>query len=140
MTPHELLLRQLVRAREDCLERRAAAQFASGSRVRAQASESELADITESIQALCASTGLPLPDGIAPLPAWKATGVEIAQRVLASYLKLLAVRRRVRDAAARAGDLASAMRMELAIREHEDAVRKHCERARLPLPAELSGS
>lgn len=140
MTPHESLLRQLVRAREDCLERRASVEFVSGPRVRVSAIDSELAELVESIQALCASTGLALPEGVPPMAAWQANGVEIAKRVLASYLKLLEVRRRVRDAAARAGDLASVMRMELAIRDHEDAIRKHCERARLPLPPEIAGS
>ena len=40
-------------------------------------------------------------------------------------------------AAALAGDVATALRMNLAFQADAEAIRKHCERARLPLPPEL---
>jgi len=137
-SPDELLLEDLVRARDACIEKRRSAQEQGALRARVHALDSELADIVEGIQRWCAQHNVALPEGVPPLRPARASGLVIAVRILDSYVRLFQGRMQVLDAAVRAGDREGARQHALAILDHENAIRKHCERAKLPLPRGLS--
>jgi hypothetical protein len=137
LTTDELLLQAMVRASDACIGKRHAAHRHGGPSTRLHAIDSELADILDSIQLLCERTGLPLPDGVPPVSSARATGAAVAKRILERYVSLLRMRKSMWSAAARAGDVATALRMDLAFQADAEAIRKHCERAKLPLPSEL---
>jgi hypothetical protein len=133
-----LLLQQLVRARDACLSKARTAPEDGTLRAGLSVFDAEHAELVESIQFHCAHTGLPLPEGVPPLTIAAVTSPETAQRILESDVRLLELRRLMLATAEATGDAETALRMASAIRHHEEAVRKHCERAQLPLPPELS--
>ena len=138
MKPDEALLQELLRTRDECLERISAASRAGVTRARVHAIENELTDTIESIQTLCVRRGLPLPEGIPPMRPWEVDGIARAQRILSRQLRLLNLRHKVLDAAVKTGNRAGAYHMRQAIRADRQAIRKHCEAAKLPLPPEVS--
>jgi hypothetical protein len=105
-----------MRARDACLERRTAAERAGAMRVRLHALDSELASLVEEAQRHCAASGLPLPAGVPPMSAARASGFAVARTILDRYLGLLGSRRSVREAALRAGDRATAQALDFASR------------------------
>jgi len=138
VTPDELLLEGLLRARAVCFQKRRSAEIAGALRARIHAIDGELADIVESIQTVCLRSGIARPDGVPPIKPSRTTAFEVALRILGRYLKLLESRRAVLLAAARAGDVETATRMQAAVLDSEETIRKHCERAKLRLPPELT--
>ena len=137
VNPDELLLRELLHLRAACLEKRRVAVAKRAIRARVHAIDTELDTLQESIHLHCTSFGLPLPEGTSPTSQARADGREVAERILQRYVSLLRMRTVTWVAASRAGDVATALKMDLAYQADAEAIRKHCECARLPLPSEL---
>jgi len=126
------------RARDACVEKQRVAREHGGMRVHLYAIESELAGIVEGIQRLCVQASLELPEGV-PLPRpSQVDAVTTAARILESYVVLLRSRIKVLEAAIRACDEETARQQALAILDTEEAIRKHCERAKLSLATGIS--
>ena len=140
MTADEALLQELVRARDDCIERLNAATRSHALRARSHAVETELADVVELIQALCARTGLPLPEGPPEGHPCEIDAASPAQRELDLLVRLLRARRRAYDYTAHVGDRALLFRLREAMTSDREMIRKHCEQAKLPLPPEFAPS
>jgi hypothetical protein len=138
MDPHEAHLEELVRALEACRVRRRVAERLGLNAVRLRAIELEGSDLAEAIQYHCSPTDFPLPEGVQPLSPPRATALAIARRILERYLTLLQLRRSVLHAALRAGDESRVAELVRALRADEAAIRKHCQRAHLAVPPELT--
>ncbi|HEU4430552.1 MAG TPA: hypothetical protein VFT98_17450 [Myxococcota bacterium] len=120
-----------------CSKNAARPSWKGVARVRLHALDGELAEITASIQLLCARVGLEPPADVQPLPPARGAGLAISERLLDRHLAALRTHRTLHNAALDAGDDERAQSASLAIRADEATIREHCERSKLPLPPEL---
>ena len=137
MDADEARLQELLRARDQLIERRRTAENVGAPRVRLHAFDCELADTVGTIQGLCARAGLDLPPSVPPLKQSRVQSLAIAQAILERHLALLRSHRVVHEAAMRAGHEDSAKALARMIQFDEATIRKQCERAGLPIPNEV---
>ena len=104
--------------------------------LRLDAIDLEINEVEEAIRVHCVAMGRAIPRFIGEHSRARRTFLQIALRGLETQLRLLALRVRQREAALHHGELARASQLSQAIRRDRASIRKHCERARLPLPPE----
>jgi hypothetical protein len=132
--PDDAILGALEDARSELIARRTRAHESGALRARLNAIDLELLSVEEAIRNHCLASGLPLPPYILPIPDYARRFREIATTVLATFLRLLELRRNQRRVAARFGDERVTRAAASAERALREAIRKHCESAGLAMP------